>query len=163
MSNLEKRRLSHRLPELEIDCYRSNFDDQASLYHSTSIKVFKADALPARASVRYWRLHCFLLSWNVGHWWRSSSCTSDDEYGFYTHPSRWHYYRGQTYDFRLRKLVKLRMGNKDFQRVATLGLPSLLSAQLGAYVATRLPTYLCLYLVADQVCYSMPVDAITRT
>lgn len=37
-----------------------------------------------------------------------------------------------------------RMGNLDFQRVATLGLPSLLSAQLGAYVANRLPSYLLL-------------------
>ena len=37
-----------------------------------------------------------------------------------------------------------RMGNLDFQRVAMLGLPSLLSAQLGAYVATRLPSYLLL-------------------
>lgn len=35
-----------------------------------------------------------------------------------------------------------RMGNLDFQRVATLGLPSLLSAQLGAYLANRLPSYL---------------------
>lgn len=37
-----------------------------------------------------------------------------------------------------------RMGNLDFQRVATLGLPSLLSAQLGAYLANRLPSYLLL-------------------
>ena len=37
-----------------------------------------------------------------------------------------------------------RMGNLDFQRVATLGLPSLLSAQMGAYVANRLPSYLLL-------------------
>lgn len=36
------------------------------------------------------------------------------------------------------------MGSLDFQRVATLGVPSLLSAQLGAYVATRLPSYLLL-------------------
>jgi uncharacterized membrane protein YfcA len=37
-----------------------------------------------------------------------------------------------------------RMGNLDFQRVATLGLPSLVSAQMGAYVANRLPSYLLL-------------------
>lgn len=36
------------------------------------------------------------------------------------------------------------MGSLDLQRVATLGIPSLLSAQLGAYIATRLPTYLLL-------------------
>lgn len=40
-----------------------------------------------------------------------------------------------------------RMGNLDFQRVAVLGLPSLLTAQLGAYVASRLPSYLLLSAV----------------
>jgi uncharacterized membrane protein YfcA len=37
-----------------------------------------------------------------------------------------------------------RMGNLDFQRVAVLGLPSLLTAQLGAYIASKLPSYLLL-------------------
>lgn len=35
-----------------------------------------------------------------------------------------------------------RIGNLDFQRVATLGIPSLVSAQLGAHVANRIPAYL---------------------
>lgn len=35
-----------------------------------------------------------------------------------------------------------RTGNLDFYRVATLGLPSLLSAQLGVYLASRLPSFL---------------------
>ncbi len=35
-----------------------------------------------------------------------------------------------------------RMGNLDFRRVATLGLPALLSAQLGAYLANKLPSFL---------------------
>lgn len=37
-----------------------------------------------------------------------------------------------------------RIGNLDFQRVAILGLPALLSAQLGVYLADKLPSYLLL-------------------
>lgn len=37
-----------------------------------------------------------------------------------------------------------RTGNLDFQRVAILGLPALLSAQLGAYLVDKLPSYLLL-------------------
>lgn len=37
-----------------------------------------------------------------------------------------------------------RMGNLDFQRLAMLGLPSLLSAQLGTYLASKLPSNLLL-------------------
>jgi uncharacterized membrane protein YfcA/ABC-type phosphate transport system substrate-binding protein len=37
-----------------------------------------------------------------------------------------------------------RMGSLDFKRVAYLGIPSLITAQLGVYLATKLPSYLLL-------------------
>jgi uncharacterized membrane protein YfcA/ABC-type phosphate transport system substrate-binding protein len=43
-------------------------------------------------------------------------------------------------------LQNWRMGALDFRRVAYLGIPSLITAQLGVYLATQLPSYLLLVM-----------------